>query len=135
MTPKISEIESPMSDWSIEELRAFFCCVRAGNFVSVPDTREDLVVCSNTELFWAYNSRTTAQAKQSADELREKMYNRSPERMKTDISKPQPAKELHEYGSVLSYEYLLREVCKTIKIGGFNIESLPALEVYLISCP
>ena len=135
MTPKISEIESPMSDWSIEELRAFFCCVRAGNFVSVPDTREDLVVCSNTELFWAYNSRTTAQAKQSADELREKMYNRSPERMKTDISKPQPAKELHEYGSVLSYEHLLREVCKTIKIGGFNIESLPALEVYLISCP
>jgi len=135
MTPKISEIESSMSGWSIEELRAYFCCVRAGESASVPDTREDLVVCSNTELFWAYNSRTTAQAKQSADKLTEKMYNRLPERMNTDISKPQPAKELHEYGSVLSYEYLLREVCKTIKIGGFNIESLPALEVYLISCP
>ena len=52
--------------------------------------------------------------------------------MQTNISRPRPTKELHEYGSSLSYEYLLREVCKTMKIDGSNTESIPALEVYLI---
>lgn len=33
--------------------------------VPVPDTREDLAVGSQTELFWAYNSGTAAQAKHS----------------------------------------------------------------------
>jgi hypothetical protein len=71
MGPRISEIELSMSDWSLDELRAFFCCVRATETVAVPDAREDLVACSNTELFWAYNSRTAAQAKQSADKLKD----------------------------------------------------------------
>ena len=44
MAPEISEIESSMSDWSIEELKAFFCCVRSSEMVPVPDTREDLCV-------------------------------------------------------------------------------------------
>jgi hypothetical protein len=66
MAPKISGIESSMSQWSIEELQAFFCCVRSRESVPVPDTREDLVVCSENELFWAYNSKTAAQAKQTA---------------------------------------------------------------------
>ena len=87
---------------------------------------------SLTELFWAYSSKTTAQAKQSADKLKEKIYGLIPKRMQTNISRPQPTKELHEYGSALSYEYLLREVCKTMKIDGFNIEPIPTLEVYLI---
>jgi uncharacterized protein YaaW (UPF0174 family) len=132
MAPAISEIESSMSDWSIEELRAFFCCVRASESTPVPDTREDLVRSSLTELFWAYSSRTTAQAKQSADKLKEKLYGFVPERLKTNIPRPQPVKELREYGSELSYEYLVREVCKKLKINGANIEPIRALEVYLI---
>jgi hypothetical protein len=132
MIPEISEIESSMSDWSVEELRAFFCCVRSSETVPVPDTREDLVRSSLTELFWAYSSKTTAQAKQSADKLKEKIYNFIPKRMQTNISRPEPARELHEYGSAITYEYLLRQVCKTMKIDGFNIEPIPALEVYLI---
>jgi hypothetical protein len=40
--------------------------------VPVPDTREDLAVGSQTELFWAYNSGTAAQAKQSTNKLKEK---------------------------------------------------------------
>jgi hypothetical protein len=132
MAPAISEIESSMSDWSIEELRAFFCCVRASESTPIPDTREDLVRSSLTELFWAYSSKTTAQAKQSADKLKEKLYRYVPGRIKTNISRPQPAKELHEYGSALSYEYLLREACKTMKIDGSNIEPILTLEVYLI---
>lgn len=40
--------------------------------VPVPDTREDLVVCSQTELFGASNSGTAAQAKQSTDKIKEK---------------------------------------------------------------
>ncbi len=63
MSPKVSGIESSMSGWSIEELAAFFCCVRSSTADPVPDTREDLVAHSQTELFWAYNSKTAAQAK------------------------------------------------------------------------
>jgi len=60
--------------------------------VPVPDTREDLAVGSQTELFWAYNSGTAAQAKQSANKLKEKWYNRLPERMRTKHSKAPPAR-------------------------------------------
>jgi len=132
MVPKISESESSMSDWSIEELRAFFCCVRSSEAVPVPDTREGLVRNSLTELFWAYSSRTTAHAKQSADKLKGKIYDLVPERMKTNISRPQPVKELHEYGSALSYEFLVREVCNKLDIHDANVEPIGALEVYLI---
>jgi uncharacterized protein YaaW (UPF0174 family) len=132
MAHEISEIEASMSDCSIEELRAFFCCVRSSETVPVPDTREDLVRGSLTELFWAYNSKTSAQAKQSADKLKEKIYDLIPRRMQTNISRPQPAKELHEYGSALSYEYLVREVCNKLNIRGASVEPIPMLEVYLI---
>lgn len=132
MGPEISEIESSMSDWSIGELRAFFCCVRASEATPVPDSREALIKGSLSQLFWAYSSKTTAHAKQSADKLKEKLFDFVPERMKTNISRPQPAKELHEYGAALSYEYLVREVCDKLDIHGANVESVPKLEVYLI---
>jgi hypothetical protein len=132
VAPAISEIESSMSDWSLEELRAFFCCVRSSEAVPVPDTREDLVRMSLRELFWAYSSRTAAHAKQSADKVKQAIYDHLPGRMKVNIPRPQPAKELHEYGSALSYEYLVREVCKKLKIDDANIEPIRALEVYLI---
>src|SRR6266567_9500217 len=74
----------------------------------------------------------TGEVTQSADKLKEKIYDLIPKRMQTNISRPQAAKELHEYGCALSYDYLLREVCKTMKIDGFNIEPIPALEMYLI---
>jgi hypothetical protein len=92
----------------------------------------DLVRGSLTELFWAYSSKTTAQAKQSGDKLKEKIYDLIPKRMQTNISRPRPTKELHEYGSSLSYEYLIREVCKKLKINGANVEPIRVLEVYLI---
>jgi hypothetical protein len=41
-------------------------------------------------------------------------------------------KELHEYGSALSYEYLVREVCNELNIKGSNVEPIQMLEVYLI---
>jgi hypothetical protein len=132
MTPNISEIESSMSGWSIEELKAFFCCVRSSEAVPVPDTREDLVRDSLTELFWAFNSKTSAYVKQSADWVKRASYNALGGRIKANIPKPQPVKELHEYGSALSYEYLLREVCKKLKINGANVEPIRALEMYVI---
>jgi uncharacterized protein YaaW (UPF0174 family) len=132
MTPTISEIESSMSDWSIEELQAFFCCVRSSETVPAPDNREDLVRDSLTELFWAHNSKTTAQAKQAADKAKQSIHDRLPERMKANIPRPPPAKELHEYVSALSYEYLLREACKNLNIDNANAEPIRELEVYLI---
>jgi uncharacterized protein YaaW (UPF0174 family) len=133
MASNISEIESSMSGWSIDELRAFFCCVRASETVSVPETRDELVPGSLNELFWAYSSKTTAQTKQSADKLKSNIYDLIiPKRMRTNISRPQPAKELHEYGSALSYEYLVREVCNKLDIHNANVEPIRELELYLI---
>jgi uncharacterized protein YaaW (UPF0174 family) len=132
MAPKISEIESSMSVWSMEELQAFFCCVRASDSISVPDTRDELVRGSLTELFWAYSSKTTAQTKRSADKVKETLYNFLPDRLKTNVPKPTPAKELHEYGSSLSYEYLVREVCNKLDIHDANVEPIRDLEMYLI---
>jgi uncharacterized protein YaaW (UPF0174 family) len=132
MVLTISEIESTMSAWSIEELQAFLCCVRASETVPVPDTREDLVRDSLTELFWSYNSKTTAQAKQAADKLKQSIYESLPERMKVNIPKPEPVKELHEYATSLSYEYLVREVCKELDIHDAKMEPIRTLEVYLI---
>jgi uncharacterized protein YaaW (UPF0174 family) len=132
MAPNISEIESSMFGWSIEELTAFFCCVRASESVSIPETRDALVRGSLNELFWAYSSKSTAQAKQSADKLKETIYDYLPGRIKTNVPKPTPAKELHEYGSALSYEYLVREVCKKLDIQGASVEPTPMLEVYLV---
>jgi uncharacterized protein YaaW (UPF0174 family) len=132
MAPKISEIELSMSGWSIEELTAFFCCVRASDSVFIPETRDALVRGSLNELFWAYSSKTTAQTKQSADKVKEAIYDFLPGRLKTNLPKPTPAKELHEYGSALSYEYLVREVCNKLDIQGANVEPISMLEVYLI---
>jgi len=132
MFPEIPEIESSMSDWSIEELRAFFSCVRSSEIIPVPDTREQLIRSSLEELFWAYSSKTTAQAKQSTDKMKEKIYDFIPKRVKTNISKPQPVKELHEYGTRLSYEYLVREVCNKLDIHDAHVEPIRELEVYLI---
>jgi uncharacterized protein YaaW (UPF0174 family) len=91
-----------------------------------------LVRNSLAELFWAYSSRTTAHAKQSADKLKERIYGLVPERMKTNIPRPQPVRELHEYGSALSYEFLVREVCNKLEIQNANVEPIGELEVYLI---
>jgi len=90
MAPEISEIESSMSDWSIEELGAFFCCVRSSETTPVPGNREDLVRGSLTELFCAYSSKTTAQAKQSGDKLKEKIYASSPKECKQTFRDPGP---------------------------------------------
>jgi uncharacterized protein YaaW (UPF0174 family) len=121
-----------MSSWSVEELRAFFCCVRSSEALPVPDTREDLARSSLEELFWAYNSKRSALAKQSADKAKQAMYDALPERVKTNIPKPKPVKELHEYATALSYEYLVRESCKELKIHDAHVEPIRILEVYLI---
>jgi hypothetical protein len=132
VVPTIPEIESSMSDWSIEELQAFLCCVRASEPVPVAEAREELVRESLSELFWAYNSKTTAQAKQSADKAKQAIYDRLPDRMKANIPSPLPVRELHEYGSALSYEFLVREVCNKLNIQGANVEPIRVQEVYLI---
>jgi hypothetical protein len=52
--------------------------------------------------------------------------------MKANIPRPPPVRELHEYGSALSYEFLIREVCNKLDIRDANVEPIRALEVYLI---
>jgi hypothetical protein len=83
-------------------------------------------------LFWAYNSKTTAQAKQAAAKAKPVIYDHSPERIKVNMPKPQPVKEFHEYGSALSCEYLVREACNNLDIDGSKVEPIRELEVYLI---
>jgi hypothetical protein len=132
MKPAISDIETSMSFWSNEELKAFFCCVRSSESTSAPEQRDDLIRASLDELFWAYSSKTMAQARQSADKAVQAIHDILPDRIKTNIAAPQAAKDLHEYGSALSYEYLLREVCKKSNIQKAHVEPIEDLEMYLI---
>jgi len=52
--------------------------------------------------------------------------------MKANIPRPPPVRELHEYGSALSYDFLVREVCNKLDIHDADVEPIRMLEVYLI---
>jgi uncharacterized protein YaaW (UPF0174 family) len=54
-----------------------------------------------------------------------------PNAVKGRLPTPAPVKSLHEYGSPLSHEMLLRECCKKLKIEKSEAESSSLLEVYL----
>jgi len=132
MGQPILDLESAMAYWSIEELKAFFCCVRSSEAIPAPDGREDLVRASVSELFWAYSSKGVAQARQSAAKVKQAIYDYFPNRLKTNVGAPEAVKELDEYGSPLSYEYLVRQICKKSNIQRAHVEPLQTLEVYLI---
>jgi uncharacterized protein YaaW (UPF0174 family) len=128
----ISDIEESMSRWSVEELQAFFCCVRSSEDLAPPEEREELQHACLSELFWAYSSKNVAFVKQSADKVRRVLHENLPGRLRTNLTAPQRAKEIEEYGAVLSYEYLIREIAKQLKVDRAHAEGVRTLEVYVV---
>lgn len=129
--PEITDLEQLSGLWSDEELEAFFLCVRSGVSTEVPTSREELVSGSVKELFWAYNSKFRARAGESTAKAKIGAYEYMPKPIKGQMVRPLPVKPLHEYATQLSYEMLLRECCKKLKIEKSDIESSRILEVYL----
>jgi uncharacterized protein YaaW (UPF0174 family) len=129
--PQIVDLERLSSWWSDEEVEAFFLCVRSDDSTEVPASREKLISGSVKELFWAYNSRVRARAAESTAKAKIGAYDYMPKPLKEQILPPTPLKPLHEYATPLSYEMLLRECCKKLKIERSDVESSRVLEVYL----
>lgn len=129
--PEIDGLRHFVAMWTNEELEAFFCCVRPDDSVSPPTDREELIAQSFEHLFWAYNSKTVAQASYQAVRAKLSAYERMPQAIKRRLPVPSPVKLLHEYGSPLSYERLLRECCKKLKIEKSEAEKHSLLEIYL----
>ena len=128
---EIDGLRHLMTMWTDAELEAFFYCVRPDDSVSPPTDREGLVSQSVEHLFWAYNSKAKAQAIYQAAKAKWTAYERMPQAMKVRWPAPSPVKHMHEYGSPLSYERLLRECCQKLKIEKSEAESHSRLEIYL----
>jgi hypothetical protein len=131
-TSVVSDIEESMSRWTAEELQAFFCCVRSNENLTPPEDREELAKACMHELFWAYSSKGVAHVKQSTDKVKQLLYSNLPGRLKVNIAAPQRAKEIEEYGSILSYEFLIREVARRLKIDRAQVDGVRALEFYVV---
>lgn len=129
--PAISDLERQMGTWTVDELHAFFCCVRSSEKIAPAGTRESLVAAATEQLFWAYNSRTIAETKRAAAQALESGYRILPDFMKNRASRPTPVGASHEYGKSLTYEYLLREACGELDIKDSHCESINHLEVFL----
>lgn len=117
--------------WTDAELEAFFCCVRASDADQPPADRQTLMSRATEELFWAYNSKTKAQASCTAAKATRLAYDCMPAAMKTRLPTPADVKSVHEYASALSYEMLVRECCKKLKIERSEATEHVLLEVYL----
>src|ERR1017187_210502 len=128
--PEIAGLRQLMAMWTNAELEAFFCCVRPDPSVSPPTEREELISRSVEKLFWTYNFKAKAQASCTAAKLAVAAYEQLPAAVKMRVPAPPPVKPLHEYASPLSYETLLREACKELKIEGSGAENR-LVEVYL----
>ena len=129
--PAMPDLERLMDSWSIDELSAFFCCVRASQKSLPPNTREALVADSIGELFWAYNSRTLAESKRTALQAGKGVYGVLPDFVKNRLSEPSPVGHTHDYAKSLTYEFLLREACRESGIKDAHCESASLLEIYL----
>lgn len=129
--PEVRGLSELMKVWTDAELEAFFCCVRASDAVQSPADRETLISCATEELFWAYNSKTKAQASRTAAKATKLAYEHMPAPLKTRLPVPPDVKPLHEYATTLSYEMLVRECCKKLEIERSDATDHSLLEVYL----
>jgi len=129
--PEIDGLRHSMTMWTNAELEAFFYCVRPDDSISPPADIEELRSESVEHLFWAYNSKTKAQASYQTAKAKLIAHERLPQAIKRRLPVPSPVKLLHEYASPLSYERLLRECCKKLKIEKSEAEKHSLLEIYL----
>lgn len=129
--PHIDGLRHIMTAWTDAELEAFLVCVRSTDSVVPSSNRESLVSQCIEELFWAFNSKTKAVVTSKAAKARMSVYNYIPRTMKSRLSSPSTVKDLHEYAPTLSYEFLLRECCKKLKIETSESENNLLLEIYL----
>ena len=104
--PAMPDLEQLMDSWSLDELEAFFSCVRANEKVLPPTSREELVAGGVRELFWAYNSKTFAESKRTSAQALKGVHDVLPEFLKNRLSQPPPVGPAHEYSKSLTYEFL-----------------------------
>jgi uncharacterized protein YaaW (UPF0174 family) len=129
--PQIDGLRQIMTAWSDAELEAFFICVRSDDSVVASSNRETLVSQCIEELFWAFNSKTKAIVSSNAAKAKISAYDYMPQAMKSRLPSPSTMKDLHQYATALSYEFLLRECCKKLKIEKSDSENVLLLEIYL----
>jgi hypothetical protein len=120
-----------MNSWSLDEVEAFFCCVRASDKVLPPSSREELVANGVRELFWAYNSKAFAESKRTSAQALKGVHDVLPDFVKNRVSQPPPVGPTHEYSKSLTYEFLLREACGKSDIKDAHCEPADLLEIYL----
>lgn len=128
--PQIPDLDHLMESWTLQEIQAFFCCVRERQDEEPPSSREEAKERCIEEIFWAYNSKTRAGIKRTSRRATEAGYKLFGRKLKdrTDDSEPLA---LHDFAADLSYEYLLRECCKELKIEKSRSEGIDLLETYL----
>jgi hypothetical protein len=129
--PKMQDLEGLMDSWSLDELNAFFYCVRTSDKLAPPSSRVELVAAGVSELFWAYNSRTLAEAKHASAQAVKGVHDVLPDSVKNRLSHPPPVGPLHQYAKSLSYEFLLREACGKSDVEDAHCERSNLLEIYL----
>jgi uncharacterized protein YaaW (UPF0174 family) len=120
-----------MESWSVNELEALFCCVRANDKILPPTSREELVSSGVQELFWAYNSKTFAESKRTSAQALKGVHDFLPDFVKNRLSQPSPVGATHEYTKSLTYEFLLREACGKSDIKNAHCDPANLLEIYL----
>ncbi len=128
--PVIPDLESLMASWTVDELKAFFCCVRHKESLEPPESRDEIVAAGICELFWAYNSRTVAETKRRSAQAVSRGYEALPSFLKSHTPQPPPVGQAHGYSKSLTYEFLLREACAKSDIKDAHCESVPLLEIY-----
>ena len=80
------------------------------------------------QLFWAYNSRTRAEAKRTSALA----VGAATELLPRSLRTPRPpVGEVHYYAKSLTYEFLLRETCGKLNIKDAHCELISILELYL----
>ncbi len=129
--PSIPDLANLMESWSLEELKAFFCCVRSNEKLIPPNDRTGLIAAGMDELFWAYNSRTIAESKRKGAQAKVAVYRALPQGLKNRMSEPSPVGEAYQYAKCLSYDFLIREACKELDIAAAHCEPVNLLEIYL----
>jgi hypothetical protein len=125
------DLEHQMVSWSLDELEAFFCCVRTNEKVVPPSTREGLAADGIDELFWAYNSRAFAESKRTSAQAIKGIHDVLPDFVKNRLSQPSSVGAAHNYTKSLTYEFLLREACGKSDIKDAHCEPANLLEIYL----
>jgi hypothetical protein len=130
--PDITDLRSMMESWTVDELRAFFFCVRANELQQAPNDRSTLITASVEELFWAYNSKLKAGTKRTSAQMTNRVYGFLHKHLKNQVGVPSEVGELHEYAKSLSYEFLLREASIKLQISDSHCEPVSTLETHFL---